>query len=70
MKVEEITQEDFQAYEEVRQSGVTNMMSSDVQYLAGISKEVHRLIMENYTDLCKKWPAIRDRGARDAQDTL
>ncbi len=60
MELEDITMEDFQAYEEVRQSGVTNMLSPDVQDLAGISKETHAAIMEHYGELCTKWPAIRE----------
>ena len=60
MELEDITMGDFQAYEEVRQSGVTNMLSPDVQDLADISKEVHVAIMEHYVKLCAKWPAIRD----------
>lgn len=60
MELEDITMEDFQAYEEVRQSGVTNMFSPDVHSLAGISKEVQLAIMKHYGKLCTKWPAIRN----------
>jgi len=60
VKLEDITKEDFQAYEEVRQSGITNMLSPDVQDLADISKEVHAAIMEHYSELCVKWPEIRN----------
>ena len=62
MELKDITLEDFQAYEEVRQSGVTNMLSPDVQDLADISKEVHLAIMERYGELCTKWPDIRELG--------
>ncbi len=55
MKLEDIT---FEAYEEIRQSGITNMMSPDVQNLAGISKETHFAIMSHYTELCDKYPAV------------
>ena len=58
MKLEDITFEDFQAYEEIRQSGITNMMSPDVQDLAGISKKTHLAIMKYYTELCDKYPAV------------
>ena len=60
MELQDITMDDFQAYEGVRESGVTNMLSPDVQDLAGISKEVHAAIMKHYSALCAKWPAIRD----------
>ena len=56
----EITKEDFQEYEDVRQSGVTNMfMLSTVQYLTGLSKKQLIYIMQNYTELCKKYPDVR-----------
>ena len=60
MELEDITMDDFQAYEEVRQSDVTNMLSPDVQDLADISKEVHGAIIKHYVKLCSKWPALRD----------
>ncbi len=60
MELEDITMEEFQAYEEVRRARVTNMLSPDVQDLADISKEVHRAILKHYGELCAKWPAIRN----------
>lgn len=45
----EITKDDFEAYEEVRQSGVTNMFAiKTVMQLSGLSKEECLDIMENY----------------------
>jgi len=58
--LDDITEEDFERYEEVRKSGVTNMYSSVVQDLAGISREVHLGIIEHYGTLCSKWPHIRN----------
>ncbi|KKL24052.1 hypothetical protein LCGC14_2419170 [marine sediment metagenome] len=60
MNLEDITFEDFQAYEKIRKSGITNMMSPDVQDLAGISKEIHFAIMRHYEALCDKYPTVRD----------
>ena len=60
MELEDISIEDFQAYEEVRTSGVTNMLSSQVRELAGIDKDTHAAIMKHYSALFAKWPAIRD----------
>ncbi len=60
MELKDITMDDFQAYEEVRQSGITNMLSPDVQELADINKETHVAIIKYYGELCTKWPAIRD----------
>ena len=58
--IEDVTQEDFSAYEEIRRSGITNMISSDVRDLAGIDKETHLAIMEHYSALCAKYPHIRN----------
>lgn len=56
----EVTRDDFKAYEEIRQSGVTNMMSPDVQTLAGITRAVHLTIIEQYAELLEKWPHVRN----------
>lgn len=62
----EITKREFEAYERVRDSGVTNMWSSRVQSLAGIDKETHIAIIKHYSALCAKWPDVRkvDAGSR------
>ena len=57
--LEEITRHDFERYESVRQSGVINMLSSDVQALAGIDRDTHLAIIKNYTALNTKWPEVR-----------
>ena len=62
MELEGITKEDFQAYEKVRQSGITNMLSPDVESLASINKKTHLAIMKHYGELCTKWPDIRELG--------
>lgn len=59
MELEDISKEDFQAYEDIRQSGVVNMLSSQVEDFAGISKEVKVGIMQHYSALNEKWPDIR-----------
>ncbi len=57
---EEITKEEFQAYEEVRASGVTNMyMVSVVEDLSGLEKDTIFAIMKHYTDLNIKYPGVR-----------
>lgn len=58
--IERVTQDDFAAYEDVRQSGIVNMLSAQVRDLADIDKETHAAIIEHYTVLCAKWPAIRN----------
>lgn len=51
-----ITEKEFNAYEEVRVSGVTNMfMTGNVCMLAGLSREEVKEIRENYTELKDKY---------------
>ena len=51
-----ITQEDYQAYEDVRLSGVTNMFAvSTVSNYSGLSKDKIVSIMQNYGALNEKY---------------
>ena len=48
----EITQDQFDAYEDVRESGVTNMFDvSTVSDYSGLNREQIMTIMKNYGDL-------------------
>jgi len=61
MNMEELTEDDFQAYEDVRESGVTNMfMLPVVMQLSGLTKQQILCIMKNYSELCKKYPDVRE----------
>ena len=52
----EITKEDFEAYEKVRSSGVTNMFAvGTVSKLSGLSKEKVFAIMKEYSELSEKY---------------
>lgn len=52
----EITEEEFQAYDDIRRSGVTNMMAiENVQRLTGLSREKILAIMKQYGELRKKY---------------
>ncbi len=52
----EITQEDFQAYEDVRESGVTNMFNTSVvSDYSGLSRDKIVSIMQNYGALHDKY---------------
>ena len=52
----EITQDDFQAYENVRESGVTNMFAiSVVSDYSGLSRDKIVSIMQNYGVLHDKY---------------
>jgi hypothetical protein len=55
-----ITKEEFQAYEDVRSSGITNMFDvKTVQALSGLSREKILEIMETYSKLMKQYPDVR-----------
>ena len=48
----EITQDDFQAYEDVRESGVTNMFNTSVvSDYSGLGRDKIVSIMQNYSAL-------------------
>ena len=56
----EISKEDFQAYEKVRASGVTNMFDvRKVEILSGLSREKILEIIKTYSDLMNKYPDVR-----------
>ena len=56
IKMGNITQEDYQAYEDVRLSGVTNMFAvSTVSDYSGLSKDKIVSIMKNYSALRDKY---------------
>ena len=55
-KMEKITEEQFEAYEDVRQSGVTNMFDvKTVGELSGLEKEEIMIIMKSYGELKEKY---------------
>ncbi len=52
----EITEEEFNSYERVRASGVTNMfMVTTVCQLSGLEREKVMAIMKNYSELAEKY---------------
>lgn len=54
-----ITEREFELYEQVRSSGITNMFALErVQILSGLSKELIIAIQENYSELMKKYPEV------------
>ena len=56
----EITREKIQAYEDVRQSGETNMSHiSNVIMLSGLTKEEVKEIMNNYIKYIEKFDISR-----------
>ena len=54
--MEEITKENFEAYVDVQESGITNMFDVRmVQSLSGLEKEEIMSIMKNYGELKDKY---------------
>ena len=55
-KMEKITKENFEAYVDVQESGVTNMFDvRTVQSLSGLDKEQIMTIMQHYGELKDKY---------------
>ena len=55
-KMEKITEEQFEAYKDVQQSGVTNMFDvRTVGELSGLEKEEIMTIMQSYSELKEKY---------------
>lgn len=56
----EIIKVDFQAYEEVRASGVTNMWDvTTVEELSGLDRDTISAIIRQYSELNKQYPDVR-----------
>ena len=59
----EITKEQFQAYEEVRESGATNMWDTNMvsELSEGVLSSDDALeVIKQYNSLCEKYPDVRD----------
>ena len=46
-----VTKDEFERFVEVQESGAVNMVSSQVQDLANISKDTNMLILKHYSEL-------------------
>lgn len=63
---DKITKSDFTAYEDIRQMGMYNMFDPAARRLSGLDPATYRGVMRNYTELCIKFPDVRE-GARRAK---
>jgi len=55
-----ITENEFWAYEELRQSGLTNMFDTrTVSLLTGLDKDKIIAIMNGYSELMETYPEVR-----------
>ena len=50
-----VTKDEFERFVEVQESGAVNMVSSQVQDLANISKDTHMLILKHYSELAAQY---------------
>ena len=56
----DISKDDFEAYEEVRASGATNMFDvRTVGMLSGLDRPTITAIMKQYDALCVQYPGVR-----------
>ena len=55
------SREDFEAYEEVRQSGEYNMIAEvrSAAYAAGLPMDRYRAVLKNYSALMAAYPDVR-----------
>lgn len=68
METKKITKDEFQAYENVRASGVTNMFAvGTVCELSGLEKDKVMAIMSQYTELNKLYPDVRNDDVEDCE---
>ena len=59
-ELDQLTKDDFKAYERVRASGVTNMFDVRmVERLSGLDGDTILGVMKNYDSLVKKFPGVR-----------
>lgn len=60
MDWEEVTKEEYEAYEVVRSSGVTNMFDvRKVEAYSGLDRKTIMTIMKSYSSLMEKYPGVR-----------
>lgn len=60
VSLDDITKDEFEAYEAVRESGITNMFDTRmVGELSDLSRATIKAIMLNYAALMAKWPDVR-----------
>lgn len=60
MEKENITEKQYEKYEKVRNSGITNMFAvGTVCNLSGLDKEIVLAIMKNYDYLMNKYSNVR-----------
>ena len=50
-----VTREDFEAFEEVREEGMYNMMSPNAILMSGLDKSTYLEILQNYSELKEKF---------------
>ena len=59
MKLEDISEQAFKAYERVRVRGLWNMFDPNAQRASGLDSETYSAIMRHYGQLLEKFPDVR-----------
>ena len=57
--LDDLTQEDFQAYEDVRVEGLYNMRSQEAQMLSGLDRDTYFGVARHYSALMELYPDIK-----------
>ena len=71
-KFDDKTMRAFEKYLELQKSGKTNMVSSRVQDMLGISKDEHIFIMTHYSELLDEYNSLKvvDEVIADAKERV
>ena len=56
---DELTLEDFEAYEDIRTEGLYNMYGPRARQETGLDGATYHGVMRHYSALAEKWPAVR-----------
>ena len=62
------TEDDFRAYEEVRQGGVFNMLDRRARVLSGLDRDTYMAVLKQYTELNARYPHVREEVRAEQND--
>ncbi|MAH44869.1 hypothetical protein CMI37_03520 [Candidatus Pacearchaeota archaeon] len=59
--IDELTEDDFRLYEEVRQLGQYNMYGPTARLRTGLDRDTYIAVLTHYEELMVKYPGVRGR---------
>ena len=62
------TEDDFRAYEKVRQGGKFNMRDPRAQQLSGLDKDTYMAVLDQYFELNARYPHVREEVRAEQND--